>query len=504
MDGRRFEHSGMNPRGEGPDSGRPPWVLGQRGVPLEAPENTLASFERALELGADGLHYDLRAAGRGEPVVMRDSTCLRTAEVSRALAELSPAELAALDVGAWFSKDFVGEPVPYLEEVLTLQGSYGGWPMHFVELHDGELIGELRRTQQSLGQPISLRVGSVRRDQCLELRDAGLASVLMVRRANKSDLLFARDERLSAVAVTVADGWSQVPAEESWPFERWALGAESAEELFAVMGHGINALSTSEVTRAQNIRRLMALCGDGLAEYPLRVSELPVASGTNRAGSGDWLGDWKPELHVSNPFPYPVRLALELFVRRGAFDAQGLPVLLELQARESRSLEFQLKGGSFSPGGDPLILGLFEWGPGPGRKAGRLLLETTLRRVRQARADGRSQRVEMLRERPGQAAASMTVLRRVDSIVLRVENAGGLQDVRALARLDGQTWSGGAVVRIPLPAGFDDLKRGVAFSCGFWGRPAGGGAQELRRWAGGLPAEPRSGDAGWLVPGQRG
>ena len=43
----------------------PPWILGHRGSPLEAPENTLSSMRQALELGLDGFEYDLRACASG-------------------------------------------------------------------------------------------------------------------------------------------------------------------------------------------------------------------------------------------------------------------------------------------------------------------------------------------------------------------------------------------------------------------------------------------------------
>ena len=36
----------------------PPYVLGERGAPLEAPENTLAGLRRAIEVGADGVAVD--------------------------------------------------------------------------------------------------------------------------------------------------------------------------------------------------------------------------------------------------------------------------------------------------------------------------------------------------------------------------------------------------------------------------------------------------------------
>jgi glycerophosphoryl diester phosphodiesterase len=44
-------------------------VVAHRGAPGELPENTLASFERAAELGADGIELDVRLTRDGVPVV---------------------------------------------------------------------------------------------------------------------------------------------------------------------------------------------------------------------------------------------------------------------------------------------------------------------------------------------------------------------------------------------------------------------------------------------------
>ncbi|MDQ3819478.1 MAG: glycerophosphodiester phosphodiesterase, partial [Acidobacteriota bacterium] len=51
-----------------------PLIIGHRGAAAVAPENTLASFERALRDGADGIEFDVRLARDGVPVVIHDAT----------------------------------------------------------------------------------------------------------------------------------------------------------------------------------------------------------------------------------------------------------------------------------------------------------------------------------------------------------------------------------------------------------------------------------------------
>ena len=49
-----------------------PLILGHRGAPTELTENTIASFQRALEEGADGVELDVRQTGDGKLVVFHD------------------------------------------------------------------------------------------------------------------------------------------------------------------------------------------------------------------------------------------------------------------------------------------------------------------------------------------------------------------------------------------------------------------------------------------------
>ena len=482
----------------------PPWVLGRRGLPLEAPENTLASFELALDAGLDGLDLDVRAAATGEPVILRDAHLGRTTDGTGALCDCTLPELFQLDAGGWFSRDFVGEPVPHLDEVLELEPRPGRAPVHLVELHDHELVGELALRLREPHAPRTVRIASARRDLCVELSEAGLEAVLLAPRAEHEVLAFARDARLAGVGVTTPEGWSTAEAGESWPFERWALGVEEADQQFELLRSGLSGLTTSEGRRALAVRALARLARSEQEAYPLSAAPLLVAPAAGDGVGGDWAGEWRPEVRVENPFPFPCRVLLRCFVRRGAFEAEGLPVSLELEPGERRALEFSLRGGSWSPGGDPLIAALYAWEAGPGRPAGRLLLDHTLRRERRVRADAITQRVEMLRESPGVPRATMTVRRRGASLRVAVEDPGGLDDPCVLVAVDGEHWFGGGAVTVPLPERFDGVPEGVPFSCGFEGSPAAGESRVLRRWAGGLPDDPRSGAAGRLLPRRQG
>lgn len=87
--------------------------IGHRGAAGHEPENTLRSFGRAIELGADMVELDAHICGTGEIVVIHDDTVNRTTDGSGPVKEKTLGELRSLDAGK-------GEMIPTLEEVLEL------------------------------------------------------------------------------------------------------------------------------------------------------------------------------------------------------------------------------------------------------------------------------------------------------------------------------------------------------------------------------------------------
>ncbi len=99
-----------------------PLILAHRGASAYAPENTLAAFRLAAEMGADGVELDVRLSADGVPVVIHDATVGRTTDGYGTVSQLTLTELQALDAGSWFSPDFAGQRLPTLQEVLEVLG----------------------------------------------------------------------------------------------------------------------------------------------------------------------------------------------------------------------------------------------------------------------------------------------------------------------------------------------------------------------------------------------
>jgi glycerophosphoryl diester phosphodiesterase len=94
------------------------WVIGHRGASGLAPENTLAAFRLAGELGAGFIEADLRATRDGAIVALHDPSVDRTTSGHGALARFALDELRELDAGSWFAPQFAGERIPTLGEIL--------------------------------------------------------------------------------------------------------------------------------------------------------------------------------------------------------------------------------------------------------------------------------------------------------------------------------------------------------------------------------------------------
>ena len=99
------------------------FVEGHRGYCAKYPENTLISFEAAMDLGVDAVEFDIWLTSDKVPVVIHDGNAYRTAGVDKHVRDMTLAEVKTLDAAYTrkFGDEFVGKaPVPTFEELLKL------------------------------------------------------------------------------------------------------------------------------------------------------------------------------------------------------------------------------------------------------------------------------------------------------------------------------------------------------------------------------------------------
>lgn len=95
-------------------------ILAHRGARREAPENTISAFQKAREMGADGVELDILFSKDRQLVVTHNENLQEFAKVNKKVRDLNFHELRQLDFGSHFSSAFKDEKIPHLAEVFEL------------------------------------------------------------------------------------------------------------------------------------------------------------------------------------------------------------------------------------------------------------------------------------------------------------------------------------------------------------------------------------------------
>ena len=130
---------------------RKPWVIAHRGASGHAPENTMAAFERAVALGAGFIETDLHLTRDARFVAIHDPSLERTTNGRGLVKDFTLAEIRKLDAGQWFDREFMGQRVPTLEEIVEFAAKHdvifylelkyeAAWGMHH------SLMGALQKS----------------------------------------------------------------------------------------------------------------------------------------------------------------------------------------------------------------------------------------------------------------------------------------------------------------------------------------------------------------------
>ncbi len=95
-------------------------IIGHRGSCADRPENTLASYRRAIEVLADYGETDVRTTKDGELVLSHDGEISRASNGKGQIKDLTLAELKQFDFGTKFDPKYKDERIPTLRELLEL------------------------------------------------------------------------------------------------------------------------------------------------------------------------------------------------------------------------------------------------------------------------------------------------------------------------------------------------------------------------------------------------
>ena len=144
-------------------------ITAHRGASADAPENTLAAVQQAIQADADWIEIDVQESADGEVVVFHDSDFKKIANLDLKIWNAKTSDLQHIDIGSWFDPKYSDQRVPFLRDVLAAcQGkvkvnielkSYG----HGQRLE--ERVAEIVETENMVSDVVimSLKAQAVRR-----------------------------------------------------------------------------------------------------------------------------------------------------------------------------------------------------------------------------------------------------------------------------------------------------------------------------------------------------
>lgn len=157
------------------DIGRP-LIMAHRGDSAAAPENTLLSLKRAIEIGVDFIETDVRLSQDDVPILFHDDTLERTTGEKGTIRERTLDELKTIDLGYNFTPD-EGKSYPYRGKdlsVVTLQEAFEAFPdMRFnLDIKDQDIYAPevLASVIQEYERQDSVIVGSFHDTQAYRFR----------------------------------------------------------------------------------------------------------------------------------------------------------------------------------------------------------------------------------------------------------------------------------------------------------------------------------------------
>jgi glycerophosphoryl diester phosphodiesterase len=110
--------------------------VAHRGATGYAPENTIAAFDKGVEMKADYIEIDIQRSKDGELVIIHDNTVDRTTDGTGYVKDLTFEQIRSLDAGSWKGEQFTGEKIPTFDEILD---RYHGKTGILIELKSPEL-----------------------------------------------------------------------------------------------------------------------------------------------------------------------------------------------------------------------------------------------------------------------------------------------------------------------------------------------------------------------------
>jgi glycerophosphoryl diester phosphodiesterase len=234
-------------------------VIGHRGASGYAPETTLPSYRLAIEMGVDFVEVDVHRLGDGTIVAIHDADLKRTTNGKGWVADLTLAEIKALDAGSWFNHahpekarpEYAGLQVPTLQEVIDLvKESSAGLcieikdPERYPPDLESSLLSLVHGSRmETRTRFLSFSVSSLRKIKEL---DASIPTVLLISRHGKNPVQAALEVPADEVGLRHVLATQEIVNEahqRGLPISVWT--ADEPEDILRAIALGVDSITTN-------------------------------------------------------------------------------------------------------------------------------------------------------------------------------------------------------------------------------------------------------------------
>lgn len=121
------------------------YVVAHRGAHQGIPENSLAAYQKAIDLGCDFVEIDLRTTKDGHLISCHNATVDAYGDFTGEVAELTLEEIRALDIGKRIGPEWEGTRIPTFDEILALcKGRIG----IYLDMKDATIAAALEKIRE--------------------------------------------------------------------------------------------------------------------------------------------------------------------------------------------------------------------------------------------------------------------------------------------------------------------------------------------------------------------
>lgn len=218
-------------------------IYAHRGASGYAPENTLAAFDRALEMRSDGIETDVQATRDGVLVLLHDRTVDRTTDGAGAVADMTFAELQRLDAGSRFDAKFTGERVPRLDDFLA---RYAGRTRFWLEIKAPGIEAAIAAMVQARGLAADVQFSSFNFGALRELHRIWpqADSAFLTRTIQESTIADCRSVGVGSISLSAANINDETLAQvHAAGLELRAWGLEDRETVQRLIALGVAGMT---------------------------------------------------------------------------------------------------------------------------------------------------------------------------------------------------------------------------------------------------------------------